>query len=83
MSKKIIVKVLVEFSPDGDMIPRQITWPDFRMYLIDKVLDVRPAASKSGGNGMRYLCQIQKHEVPLYFGLDGHGRFDVWWCDGK
>ena len=84
MSKKVVVKVLAEFSPDGQLVPMQITWPDGRVFSIDRVLDIRQAADiKCGGNGIRYLCRIQGREVPLYFGADDRGKVDVWWCDGR
>lgn len=53
------------------------------MFDIDKVLDVRPAAAKSGGCGIRYLCRIMDREVPLYFGADNSGKVELWWCDGR
>jgi len=84
MSKKVIVKVLAEFSPDGQLVPLQITWPDGRVFLIDRVLDVRQAADiKGGGTGIRYLCRIQGREVPIFYGQNSNGRADVWWCCGE
>lgn len=83
MGKKIIVEVLVEFH-DGQMRPVSITWPDGRIFMVDRVLDVRQAADiKCGGIGIRYLCRIKGSEVPLYYGQDDHGHAEVWWCDGK
>ncbi|MDF2566440.1 MAG: hypothetical protein K0Q53_2844, partial [Massilibacillus sp.] len=38
-----------------------------RKYSVDKVLDVRMAASlKMGGQGMRYKCRIHGKEVFLF-----------------
>ncbi|MDW7657613.1 MAG: hypothetical protein SCM11_10625 [Bacillota bacterium] len=60
MSKMVFVKVLVDFSSFGEMVPVSITWPDGRVYQVDCVLDVRFAPAKSSGSGTRYLCRIQK-----------------------
>lgn len=57
--KKVYVAVTAEFSPDGDIMPCSFTWEDGRRYEIDRVLDIRPAASlKAGGIGTRYTCRI-------------------------
>jgi len=82
--KRIIVKVLVDFSPDGEMTPVRITWPDGRVFPIDKVLDVRQAADIAcGGNGLRYLCRIAGREVPLWYGYLPEIKRDGWWMNGK
>jgi hypothetical protein len=56
MSKRVIVKVMVEVDIDGNMTPVRITWPDGRQFIVDRLLDVRPTPAKSGGAGIRYLC---------------------------
>ena len=57
--RKIYVKVTVEFSPEGKMFPRFITWEDGRRFEIDRIKDCRRAASlKAGGAGIRYTCTI-------------------------
>ena len=45
-----------------------IYWPENReLYEVDKVLDVRPAASlKAGGAGIRYTCRIQGKETFIW-----------------
>lgn len=83
MSQRVPVRVLVECREDGKMVPMQITWPDGRVFAVDRLLDVRKAPAKSGGAGVRFLCRIQGREVPLYFGLDNSGTREIWWCDGK
>ena len=56
---KTYVSVEVLFDEAGQMLPRAVQWEDGRVFAIDKVLDVRPAASlKAGGQGMRYTCRI-------------------------
>ena len=53
---KKYVKVTATFDCDGDLIPEYIVWDDGRRYRIDKISDVRYAASlKAGGAGIRYL----------------------------
>lgn len=79
MSKRIFVKVLLDVDEIGKITPRKITWPDGREFQIDRLLDIRPAPAKSGGLGIRYICQIQGHNVPMFRDIaDGY-----WWCDGK
>ena len=47
---KKYVKVTATFDCDGDLIPEYIVWDDGRRYRIDKISDVRYAASlKAGG----------------------------------
>ncbi len=59
MSSKIYVDVTARFDTEGTILPLSIQWEDGRRFEIDKVLDVRPAASlKAGGCGMRYTCRI-------------------------
>ena len=50
---KKYVKVTATFDCDGDLIPEYIVWDDGRRYRIDKISDVRYAASlKAGGAGI-------------------------------
>lgn len=64
---KINLQVNADFDLDGNIRPRAITWEDGRVYEIDRVLDVRRAASlKAGGVGMRYICRIRGKEVRLF-----------------
>ena len=54
MSNKVYVDVLAEFSKDGLLIPKEITWEDGRKYEITRVKDKRRAAStRAGGVGER------------------------------
>ncbi len=64
---KINLQVNADFDLDGNIRPRAIVWEDGRVYEIDRVLDVRRAASlKAGGVGMRYTCRIRGKEVRLF-----------------
>ncbi|SDD90665.1 hypothetical protein [Sporomusa acidovorans] len=64
---KLFVKITTEHDTDGRIKPILLHWEDGRKFEIDKVLDVRQAASlKAGGQGMRYTCRIAGKEVYLF-----------------
>lgn len=66
--KKRYVDVMVLFRYSGEKIPKLIYWDDNIRFQIDKILDVRPAASrKAGGQGERYLCRINGTDHVLFF----------------
>ena len=66
--KKTYVDVTARFTPDGKIIPLKILWNDGSSFYVDKVLDIRPAASlKAGGAGIRYTCRINMVETYLFF----------------
>ena len=51
-SPKVYVAVKTDFTEDGIMLPREITWEDGEKYTVDRVLDIRQAAAmKAGGQG--------------------------------
>lgn len=63
MSRKVFVDVTARFE-DGKILPLVLQWEDGREFEIDKVLDMRPAASlKAGGCGIRYTCCILGHHA--------------------
>ena len=65
---KVYVAVIASFSEEGNLYPRKLRWEDGREYMIEKVLDVRPAAAlKTGGQGDRYTVQINGHPSYLFF----------------
>lgn len=64
MSNKVYVDVLAEFSKDGLLIPKEITWEDGRKYEITRVRDKRRAASTRAGHklflkGAYFLSTLQ------------------------
>ena len=68
MSNKVYVDVLAEFSKDGLLIPKEITWEDGRKYEITRVKDKRRAAStRAGGVGERYTCVVAGKEIFLFY----------------
>ena len=68
MHEKVFVQVLVLFDEAGTMTPKSIRWEDGRVFSIDRILDIRPAASlKPGGRGIRYTCRILGKVTYLFF----------------
>lgn len=56
---KEYVSVTARFDCDGNLIPVAIHWKDGRHFEIEKVLDIKYAASeKKGGADIRYSCRI-------------------------
>ena len=67
---KVYVSVCADFN-DGRITPLSFVWEDEKRYNIDKVLDVRKAASlKAGGLGIRYTCTVHGKQIYLYFDED-------------
>ena len=65
---KVYVSVEVSIGKDGGMRPLSIEWENGRVYLIDRVTDVRMGtAMRSGGTGDRYTIWIDGHKSYLYF----------------
>lgn len=65
---KVYVDVIAKFTRDGRLIPLQIIWTDGRTYEIQRVTDVRRAASlRAGGVGMRYTCTIAGKSIYLFY----------------
>ena len=66
--RKVFVDIIVKFTKEGTTIPLSVIWEDGRMFDIDRVLDIRRAASlKAGGQGMRYKCRIRGRETFLWY----------------
>ena len=64
---RINLTVNVRHEINGNAIPTSIVWEDGRLFEIDKVLDIRKAASlKAGGLGIRYICRICGKTVALF-----------------
>lgn len=65
--KKTYVEVTARFNSDGKILPLKILWRDGSSFFIDRVTDIRPAASlKAGGAGIRYTCRINLRETFLF-----------------
>lgn len=78
MTKKIFVEVTARFGTDGTITPLSILWEDGHIYTIDKIIDMRRAASlKAGGQGMRYTIAIGGHQAYLFY------ENPNWFVEGK
>ncbi|MCR5544715.1 MAG: hypothetical protein K6F55_11280 [Eubacterium sp.] len=72
---KLYVDVNVEFTKDGSLIPKSIRWDDETVYEIEKITDIRRAASLvAGASGVRYTVYVEGYEGHLYYG-DNHRWF--------
>ena len=77
--EKIFVVVIARHDRQGQIHPEAIIWQDGRLFAIDKVLDVRPAAMLlAGGQGMRYTCDIRGNVRYLFCENDG-----LWFVEGR
>ena len=80
MVRKVFVPVTADFDLNGQIIPRSFVWEDGRYFEIDRVLDIRKAASlKAGGYGTRYTVRVHGKETFMW--LDENG--DRWFMEGK
>ena len=78
MARRAYVKVVAEISPEGMVRPLSVEWEDGRRFDVDRVLDVRrAAATKAGGQGIRYTVRICGHETYLF---EDEGR---WFVEAK
>jgi len=70
---KVYVDVTENRLKDGMVIPLSFVWEDGCSYEIDKVIDVRQAASlKAGGAGLRYRIRVRSRETFMFLEED-HG----------
>ncbi len=64
---KVFVEVVAKHDLQGNIRPLSIKWEEGRVFEVDRLLDVRQAASlKAGGMGMRYTCRICNKQVYLF-----------------
>ena len=79
---KLYVEVNTDHLPDGTVLPRSFVWENGVRYTVDKILDVRPAASlRAGGAGLRYTVRIGTRETYMFLEED-HG-VDRWFMEKK
>ena len=72
---KIYVKITARHDVNGNTNPIVLKWSDGRIFPVDRVLDVRLAASlKGGGCGMRYICRICGKQVYIW---DEEGKWFI------
>ena len=78
MARKVYVKVNADFTAEGQLRPRTITWTDGRIYEITRIKQqVRAASTKVGGCGMRYTVVIEGKERYLF------REEDKWFVEGR
>ena len=66
--KKLYVKVRADFTLDGRIVPLTLRPQDGPACRIDRILDVRQAASlKAGGQGVRYTCRVGERTLYLFY----------------
>ena len=79
---KVYVDVNEERLKDGRLIPLSFVWEDGVRYEIDRITDVRPAASlKAGGAGMRYAIKVRNRDTFLFLEEDKNGA--RWFMERK
>ena len=78
MARKVYVKVNADFTPEGRLLPRKITWENGCVYEITRILDrARAASEKVGGGGIRYTVVVNGQESFLF------KEDDKWFVEGK
>jgi hypothetical protein len=66
--QKRYVEVISRTGTDGRVLPLAVVWEDGRTFAVDRVVDMRRAASlKVGGTGVRYICEIMGTRTFLYY----------------
>jgi len=71
MSRKVYVEVAAVFTPEGQVMPKQIRWEDGTLFPVDRVMDIRrAAATKAGGCGLRYTIRIRGKQTYLFLDED-------------
>jgi hypothetical protein len=79
---KVYVEVNENRLADGSIVPLSFVWEDGKRYAIDRVIDVRPAASiKAGGAGLRYTVRIGKRETYMF--LEAERGVDRWFMERR
>ena len=64
------VNVITEADKLGNLTPLYMRWENGELYRIDKVIEVRQAVSKVGGNGLLYTVRIQGKERRLFYEIN-------------
>ena len=63
---KHFTEVKAQFDLEGNIFPLSMTY-DGEEFEVDRIVDVRPAASlKSGGAGIRYTCYVAGKKTYLF-----------------
>ena len=79
---KVYVEVSEIRQKDGKVIPMSFIWEDGMPYEIDKITDIRRAASlKAGGAGLRYTVRVQNKETFMF--LEEDRGVEKWFMERK
>ena len=69
---KVYVDVNEIQLKDGRLFPLSFIWEDGDRYEINRISDVRRAASlKAGGTGIRYTVRVRQKETFMFLEEDG------------
>ena len=78
MARKVYVKVNADFTPDGEILPRKITWENGCVYDITRIVRcVKAASEKVGGGGIRYTVLVDGQQSFLF------REENKWFVEGK
>lgn len=76
---RTLVDVVCLHDREGNVKPLWILWEDGTRYSVDRITQVKRAASlKNGGAGLRYTCRIHSAWRYLFYADD---RWFVEKCD--
>ncbi|MDR1795516.1 MAG: hypothetical protein LBR25_08995 [Erysipelotrichaceae bacterium] len=64
---KRYVSVIAHCDREGKVMPLVIEWENQKKYRIDRILEIRPAASQVGGGGILYRVRIGSQERRLFY----------------
>jgi hypothetical protein len=79
---KVYVDVNEDRLKDGRLLPLSFIWEDGVRYEIDRITDVRPAASlKAGGAGLRYTIKVRNRETYIFLEENKEGA--KWFMERK
>jgi hypothetical protein len=79
---KVYVDVVEMHSKDGKITPLGFVWENGSKYAVDKVIDIRRAASlKAGGAGVRYTVKIGAFERFMF--LEEEAGIRRWFMERK
>jgi hypothetical protein len=79
---KVYVDVFEMHNKDGKITPLGFIWENGHKYAVDKVTDIRRAASlKAGGAGLRYTVKIGGFERFMF--LEEESGVRRWFMERK
>ena len=65
---KVYVNVSAFVDTEGNVYPISFVWEDGNTYTIDKITEIRPAASlKAGGFGVRYSIKVRNQQTYIWY----------------